>query len=208
MVARRWNSALRMYCFLRQVRVWIWPTPQLLHRARDVLTATPQPVQGNVPPPLASRALWTLQYSPRQLFPHTSTVPNSSQAQLFVPFIVMLRYTLVYKCLIGEWPLNIYTYLLPGLSSQPCQYTIVGLWPPVLDSWLCVHCTISLIWLLESTAGVIQRCSPLGACIPTTKVGACNIGHYVEAIKSWECSTISHWYRYPRWQYFWCRFEG
>ena len=89
--------------------------------------------------------------------------------------------------------------LLPGLSSQ---YTIVGLWPPVLDSWLCVHCTISLIWLLESTAGVIQRCSPLGACIPTTKVGACNIGHYVEAIKSWECSTISHWYRYPRWQYF------
>ena len=105
-------------------------------------------------------------------------------------------------------PLNAYTYPLPGLSSQPCQYTIVGLWPPVLDSWLCVHCTISLIWLLESTAGVIQRCSPLGACIPTTKVGACNIGHYVEAIKSWECSTISHWYRYPRWQYFWCRFEG
>ena len=102
--------------FLRQVRVWIWPTPQLLHRARDVLTATPQPVQGNVPQPLASRALWTLQYSPRQLFPHTSTVPNSSQAQLFVPFIVMLRYTLVYKCLIGEWPPStfIHIYFLVG----------------------------------------------------------------------------------------------
>ena len=104
MVARRWNSALRMYCFLRQVRVWIWPAPQLLHRARDVLTATPQPVQGNVPPPLASRALWNLQYSPRQLFPHTSTVPNSSQAQLFVPFIAMLRYTLVMSTYNRGWP--------------------------------------------------------------------------------------------------------
>ena len=83
-----------MYCLFLHFLSWAYPASQSLQRAKGVFTPFPQPVQGNVPPPLASRALCALQCSPRQLFPHTSTVPNSSQGQVFVPFIVMLWYTL------------------------------------------------------------------------------------------------------------------
>ena len=83
-----------MYCLFLHFLSRAYPASQSLQRAKGVFTPFPQPVQGNVPPPLASQALCALQCSPRQLFPHTSTVPNSSQRQVFVPFIVMLWYTL------------------------------------------------------------------------------------------------------------------
>ena len=108
-----------MYCLFLHFLSRAYPASQSLQRAKGVFTPFPQPVQGNVPPPLASRALCALQCSPRQLFPHTSTVPNSSQGQVFVPFIVMLWYTL------SIWvPLNVASMCVlawPALRRPPGQ---------------------------------------------------------------------------------------
>ena len=43
--------------------------------------------------PPARRALWTLQYSSKQLLPHNPVFPSNSQAQVFVPLIVTVCYT-------------------------------------------------------------------------------------------------------------------
>ena len=125
MAARRLNSSLRMYCLFLHFLSPAYPVPQSLQRARGVFTPFPQPVQGNVPPPLASRALCALQCSPRQLFPHTSTVTNSSQGQVFVPFIVMPWYTLsmgTFKCCIYvcTWPAS---HRPPGQPPAPVLET-------------------------------------------------------------------------------------
>ena len=58
------------------------------------LTPLPQMVHALLLPPFAILALWTLQYFPMRLLPHTSVVPNNNHSQLFVPLVLTIVYIL------------------------------------------------------------------------------------------------------------------
>ena len=90
---RRLNSSIKIRCLFLHFLSLAQDAPHPLHKAIVVFTPTPHPVHGIIPPPLSTKGLWKLQYSPMQLLPHISAFPISSHAQMFLPLILLLLYS-------------------------------------------------------------------------------------------------------------------
>ena len=95
-------------------------------------------------PPFAILALWTLQYFPMQLLPHTSVFPNNSHSQLFVPLML----TIVYNYTKNVFSLNTDIFY--------CEATLVGGPARGVGRALCLVSPL----LVGSCALVVHVCRP------------------------------------------------